>query len=85
MMRVHHGALHELGRRRSKDIMDPQYIWFIPLYKWSNLHAVTKNKTSDKFINFIKKVDILYNYDIKTIFVVLDNASIRSSKRKEMQ
>jgi transposase len=40
-----------------------------------------KNKTSDQFIDFIKRVDSRYNSSIKTIFVVLDNESIHRSKK----
>ena len=40
-----------------------------------------KNKTSDQFIDFIKRVDSKYDFNIKTIFVVLDNASIHRSKK----
>jgi len=40
-----------------------------------------KNKTSDQFIDFIKRVDSRYDSSIKTIFVVLDNASVHWSKK----
>ena len=40
-----------------------------------------KTKTSDQFIQFIKRVDSRYDSSIKTIFVVLDNASIHRSKK----
>ena len=40
-----------------------------------------RNKTSDQLIDFIKRVDSRYNSSIKTIFVVLDNASIHRSKK----
>ena len=44
-----------------------------------------KTKTSDQFIDFIKRVDSRYDSSIKTIFVVLDNASIHRSKKQETQ
>ena len=40
-----------------------------------------KNKTSDQFIDFIKRVDSKYDPNIKTIFVVLDNATIHRPKK----
>lgn len=40
-----------------------------------------RNKTSDQFIDFIRRVDTKYDSSIKTIFVVLDNASIHRSKK----
>ena len=40
-----------------------------------------KNKTSDQFIDFIKRIDSRYDSNIKTIFVILDNASIHRSKK----
>ena len=40
-----------------------------------------KNKTSDQFIDFIRRVDTRYDSSIKIIFVVLDNASIHKSKK----
>ena len=40
-----------------------------------------KNKTSEQFIDFIRRVDSRYNSSIKKIFVVLDNASIHRSKK----
>ena len=40
-----------------------------------------RNKTSDQFIDFIKRVDARYDSSIKTIFIVLDNASIHRSKK----
>ncbi|HEX6294788.1 MAG TPA: transposase [Nitrososphaeraceae archaeon] len=40
-----------------------------------------RNKTSNQFIDFIKRVDFRYDSSIKTIFVVLDNASIHRSKK----
>ena len=40
-----------------------------------------KNKTSEQFIDFIRRVDTRYDYRIKTIFVVLDNALIHRSKK----
>lgn len=40
-----------------------------------------KNKTSDQFIDFIKRIDSRYDSKIKTIFVILDNASIHRSKK----
>ncbi len=44
-----------------------------------------KNKTSDQFIDFIKRIDTRYDSSVKTIFVVLDNASIHNQKRQEIQ
>ena len=38
-----------------------------------------RNKTSDQFIDFIRRIDSKYDSGIKTIFVVLDNASIHRS------
>lgn len=40
-----------------------------------------KNKTSDQFIDFIRRADTRYDSSIKTIFVILDNASIHRSKK----
>ena len=40
-----------------------------------------RNKTSDQFIDFIRRIDSKYNSSIKIIFVVLDNASIHRSKK----
>jgi transposase len=40
-----------------------------------------RNKTSDQFIDFIRRVDSRYDSSIKTIFVVLDNASIHRSTK----
>src|SRR5215207_10705473 len=40
-----------------------------------------RNKTSNQFIDFIRRVDTRYDSSIKTIFVVLDNASIHRSKK----
>ena len=40
-----------------------------------------RNKTSEQFIDFMRRVDSRYNSSIKTIFVVLDNASIHRSKK----
>jgi transposase len=40
-----------------------------------------RNKTSDQFIDFIRRVDSRYDSSIKTIFVILDNASIHRSKK----
>lgn len=40
-----------------------------------------KNKTSEQFIDFIRRINSKYNSSIKTIFVVLDNASIHRSKK----
>jgi len=40
-----------------------------------------KNKTSDQFIDFLRRIDSRYDSSIKTIFVVLDNASIHRSKK----
>jgi tRNA U34 5-carboxymethylaminomethyl modifying GTPase MnmE/TrmE len=40
-----------------------------------------KHKKSDQFIYLINKVDLVYDSNIKRIFVVLDNASIHKSKK----
>ncbi len=40
-----------------------------------------RNKTSYQFIDFLRRVDSKYDSSIKTIFVVLDNASIHRSKK----
>ena len=40
-----------------------------------------RNKTSDQFIDFMRRVDSRYDSSIKTIFVILDNASIHRSKK----
>ena len=40
-----------------------------------------KHKKSDQFIDFINRVDLVYDSNIKRIFVVLDNASIHKSKK----
>ena len=45
------------------------------------IHTAIRNKTSEQFIDFIRRVDSRYNSSIKTIFVVLDNASIHRSKK----
>ena len=44
------------------------------------IHTVIETNR-DPFIDFIKRVDSRYNSSIKTIFVVLDNASIHRSKK----
>ena len=54
------------------------------VYDYTNDQMYThcyRNKTSDQFIDFIKRVDSRYDSSIKTIFVVLDNASIHRSKK----
>jgi transposase len=40
-----------------------------------------KHKKSDQFIDFMNKVDSVYDSNIKRIFVVLDNGSIHKSKK----
>ena len=40
-----------------------------------------KHKKSNQFIDFINRVDLVYDSNIKRIFVVLDNASIHKSKK----
>ena len=44
-------------------------------------HCYSRNKTSDQFIDFIRRIDSKYDSSIKTIFIVLDNASIHRSKK----
>jgi transposase len=54
------------------------------VYDYTNDQMYThcyKNKTSDQFLDFIRRVDSRYDSSIKTIFVVLDNASIHRSKK----
>ena len=59
------------------------------VYDYTNDKMYThcyKNKTSAQFIDFIKRVDSRYDSNIKTIFVVLDNAHLYTGqKRQEMQ
>ncbi|HSF51733.1 MAG TPA: transposase [Nitrososphaeraceae archaeon] len=46
-------------------------------------HCYRRNKTSDQFIDFIRRIDSKYDSSIKTIFIVLDNASIQVKKDKK--
>ncbi len=44
----------------------------------------TKKKTGKQFLDFIKRVDQKYDFNVKQIFLVLDNISIhRSNKVKQ--
>ena len=45
------------------------------------IHTVIETRPVISCIDFIKRVDSRYNSSIKTIFVVLDNASIHRSKK----
>ncbi len=50
------------------------------------IHTAIRNKTSEQFIDFIRRIDSKYNSSIKTIFVVLDNVHLYTGqKRQEMQ
>ena len=40
-----------------------------------------RNKTSDQFLDFIKRIDRKYNSTIKQLFLILDNISIHRSKK----
>ena len=54
------------------------------VYDYTNDQMYThcyRNKTSNQFIDFIKRVDSRYDSSIKIIFVVLDNTSIHRSKK----
>ena len=42
-----------------------------------------KNKTSDQFIDFIKRVDSRYDSSIKTIFVILDNVHLYICQKRQ--
>jgi hypothetical protein len=59
------------------------------VYDYTNDKMYThcyKNKTSEQFIDFIRRVDSRYDSSIKTIFVVLDNVHLYTGqKRQEMQ
>jgi transposase len=44
-------------------------------------HCYKKKKNSKQFIDFIQRVDSLYDSNIKTIFLILDNISIHKSKK----
>jgi len=54
------------------------------VYDYTNDRMYThcyKQKKSSQFIDFINKVDSLYDPSIKQVFIVLDNASIHRSKK----
>lgn len=54
------------------------------IYDHSNDRMLThcyQQKKSDQFIDFIERVDSSYDLNIKTIFIVLDNAPIHKSKK----
>ena len=54
------------------------------VYDYTNDKMYThcyRNKTSEQFIDFMRRVDSRYESSIKTIFVILDNASIHRSKK----
>ena len=54
------------------------------VYDYTNDKMYThcyRNKTSEQFIDFIRRIDSKYDSSIKTIFIVLDNASIHRSKK----
>ena len=54
------------------------------VYDYTNDQMYThcyRNKTSEQFIDFIRRVDTRYDYRIKRIFVVLDNSLIHRSKK----
>jgi transposase len=56
----------------------------ISVYDYTNDKMYThcyKHKKSNQFIDFINKVDSLFDPSIKQIFIVLDNASIHRSKK----
>ena len=54
------------------------------IYDYTNDRMLThcyQQKKSSQFVDFIERVDSSYDSNIKTIFVVLDNASIHKSKK----
>ena len=59
------------------------------VYDYTNDKMYThcyRNKTSEQFIDFMRRVDSRYDSNIKTIFVVLDNVHLYTGqKRQEMQ
>jgi DDE superfamily endonuclease len=75
-MAVHHGVLYTSQDRKSTE--SKRYSECIcGVYDHTDDTMFThcyKNKTSDQFIDFIKRIDSRYDSKIKTIFVILDNA-----------
>jgi transposase len=70
-------------RKSAKDKRYSKCIWHL-FYDHTNDTMFTHcyiNKTSDQFIDFIRRADTRYDSSIKTIFVILDNASIHRSKK----
>ena len=54
------------------------------IYDYTNDRMLThcyQQKKSNQFIDFIKRVDSFYDWNIKRIFLILDNASIHKSKK----
>jgi len=55
------------------------------IYDYTNdrmlTHCYQQKKRSNQFIDFMNKVDSVYDSSIKRIFMVLDNASIHKSKK----
>lgn len=79
---VHHGvpqSPRQKNPKKTKGILDT-FGGYEYTYDQIYTHCY-RNKTSDQFIDFIKRVDSRYDPSLKTIFVVLDNASIHRSKK----
>lgn len=83
-MVVHHDVFYTNQDRKSpKDKRNSQYIWCLILYKWSMYTQYCyRHKSRNQFIDFIKRIGTRYDSSIKTMFVVLDNASYIDQKRQ---